>query len=369
MLNSKSIINYLLVLPLFVLNACGQSKNKQNSTKKIALENVINKPENPYYSNSDTSKLNVTDAEWKKVLPPDLYAVAREADTERAFTGKMWSSETKGTYYCATCGNKLFKSDQKFVSSCGWPSFFEQVSKNSITFKDDNSYGMKRIEANCGRCDSHLGHLFDDGPEPTGKRYCMNAVSLDFVPENAATENKGNLETITLGGGCYWCVEAVYENLKGVQSVASGFAGGTVENPSYAEVCTGRTGAAEVVEITYDKTVTNLDEIFQVFFTVHDPTTLNRQGADVGTQYRSVIFYRNDEQKKAAESIIAELTKNNVYSSKIVTTLEPFKKFYKADDYHQNYYENNKSEPYCQMVIQPKIEKFEKVFKDRLKKK
>lgn len=369
MLNSKSLINYLIVLPLFILNACGQSKNKQNSTKTIAMENVINKPENPYYSNSDTSKLNVSDAEWKKVLPPDLYAVAREADTERAFTGKMWSSETKGTYYCATCGNKLFKSDQKFVSSCGWPSFFEQVSKNSITFKDDNSYGMKRIEANCGRCDSHLGHLFDDGPEPTGKRYCMNAVSLDFVPENAVTESKGNLETITLGGGCYWCVEAVYENLKGVQSVASGFAGGTVENPSYAEVCTGRTGAAEVVEITYDKTVTNLDEIFKVFFTVHDPTTLNRQGADVGTQYRSAIFYRNDEQKKAAESIIAELTKNNVYSSKIVTTLEPFKKFYKADDYHQNYYENNKSEPYCQMVIQPKIEKFEKVFKDRLKKK
>ena len=116
----------------------------------------------------------------KKYLPPDLYAVAREADTERAFTGKMWNSETKGTYYCATCGNKLFKSDQKFVSSCGWPSFFEQDNKNSITFKDDNSYGMRRIEANCGRCDSHLGHLFDDGPEPTGKRYCMNAISLGF---------------------------------------------------------------------------------------------------------------------------------------------------------------------------------------------
>ncbi|MES2747066.1 MAG: bifunctional methionine sulfoxide reductase B/A protein [Bacteroidota bacterium] len=370
MLNSKSLFNYLVVLPLFILNACGQSKNKQNTTTKtIAMENVINKPENPYYSNTDTKKVVLTDAEWKKILPEDLYQVARHADTERAFTGKMWNSETKGTYYCTACGNKLFRSNQKFTSSCGWPSFFEQENKNSVVFKDDNSYGMKRVEALCGRCDSHLGHLFDDGPEPTGKRYCMNAVSLDFVPDNAITESKGNLETITLGGGCYWCVEAVYENLTGVESVASGFAGGTVDNPSYEEVCTGRTGAAEVVEITYDKTKTNLDEIFQVFFTVHDPTTLNRQGADVGTQYRSVIFYKNDEQKKAAESIIAELNKNNVYSSKIVTTLEPFKKFYKADDYHQNYYENNKNQPYCQMVIQPKIEKFEKIFKDRLKKK
>ena len=370
MLNSKSLFNYLVVLPLFILNACGQPNNKKNTTTKtIAMENVINKPENPYYSNTDTKKVVLTDDEWKKILPEDLYQVARHADTERAFTGKMWNSETKGTYYCAACGNKLFRSNQKFTSSCGWPSFFEQENKNSVIFKDDNSYGMKRIEALCGRCDSHLGHLFDDGPEPTGKRYCMNAVSLDFVPDNAIAESKGNMETITLGGGCYWCVEAVYENLTGVQSVASGFAGGTVDNPSYEEVCTGRTGAAEVVEITYDKTKTNLDEIFQVFFTVHDPTTLNRQGADEGTQYRSAIFYKNDEQKKAAESIIAELTKNNVYSSKIVTTLEPFKKFYKADDYHQNYYENNKNQPYCQMVIQPKIEKFEKIFKDRLKKK
>lgn len=361
----KKLLNCLMIVQLFIFNACGQSTKKSESKN---MENVISKPENPYYSNTDTTKLNVSNTEWKKILSPNLYAVAREADTERAFTGTMWNSETKGTYYCATCGNKLFKSDQKFTSSCGWPSFFEQENKNSITFKDDNSYGMRRIEANCGRCDSHLGHLFDDGPEPTGKRYCMNAVSLDFVPDAIAT-TKSNLETIVLGGGCYWCVEAVYENLQGVEKVVSGFAGGNVENPSYEEVCTGTTGAAEVVEITYDKTKTNLDEIFKVFFTVHDPTTLNRQGADVGTQYRSVIFYENEEQKKAAQSIIAELNESKVYASKIVTTLEPFVKFYKAKSDHQNYYNNNKNQPYCQMVIQPKIEKFEKVFKDRLKNK
>ncbi|KQW97743.1 peptide-methionine (S)-S-oxide reductase MsrA [Flavobacterium sp. Root420] len=195
---------------------------------------------------------------------------------------------------------------------------------------------------------------------------CLFALSLNGFAQN---KKASNLETITLGGGCYWCVEAVYENLDGVKSVVSGFSGGNVANPTYEEVCTGETGHAEVVQITYDKTVTDINEIFKVFFTVHDPTTLNRQGADVGTQYRSVIFYKNDEQRKAAQSIIAELNKAKVYSSPIVTKVEPFKKFYKAEDYHQNYYANNKSQPYCKMVIQPKLEKFEKVFKDKLKKK
>ena len=178
-----------------------------------------------------------------------------------------------------------------------------------------------------------------------------------------------NLETITLGGGCYWCVEAVYENLDGVKSVVSGFAGGKTDNPTYDDVSNGSTGHAEVVQVLYDPSVINIDEIFKVFFTVHDPTTLNRQGADVGTQYRSVIFYKNAEQKKAAETIITALNKTKVYSKPIVTTIVPLTKFYKAEEYHQNYFARNKNQRYCQMVIQPKIEKFEKVFKNRLKKK
>jgi methionine-S-sulfoxide reductase len=198
--------------------------------------------------------------------------------------------------------------------------------------------------------------------------FAIIAQSTMAQTKPKTTNNMSNLETITLGGGCYWCVEAVYENLKGVQSVVSGFAGGKKDNPTYKEVCSGTTGYAEVVQITYDKTVTNLDEIFRVFFTVHDPTTLNRQGADVGTQYRSVIFYKDETQKQAAQNLIAALKKAKVYNSPIVTTLEPLTKFYKAEDYHQNYYQNNKDQPYCQMVIQPKIEKFEKVFKERLKK-
>jgi peptide-methionine (S)-S-oxide reductase len=201
------------------------------------------------------------------------------------------------------------------------------------------------------------------------KKIVLLAVIISNFTFGQHKVAKNNLETITLGGGCYWCVEAVYENLNGVTSVVSGFSGGKIANPSYEEVSSGKTGAAEVVQITFDKTVTNLDEIFKVFFTVHDPTTLNRQGADVGTQYRSVIFYKNEQQKKEAQSIIAELNKAKVYANPIVTAVEPFKAFYKAEDYHQDYYANNKNKSYCQMVIQPKIEKFEKVFKDKLKKK
>lgn len=138
---------------------------------------------NPYYSNTDTRHLNVSNAEWKKILPPALYATAREAATERAFTGKFWNANAKGTYYCAVCGNKLFRSDAKFASDCGWPSFFEPSRKDAVIYKEDHTYGMDRTEVLCARCDSHLGHIFDDGPKPTGKRFCMNSVSLDFQPD------------------------------------------------------------------------------------------------------------------------------------------------------------------------------------------
>ncbi|QDH80903.1 peptide-methionine (R)-S-oxide reductase MsrB [Echinicola soli] len=168
----------ILMIGIMLTAIIGCSKGQSNQTQGTQK----GKTANPYYSKTDTTKLDVSDAEWKKILPPFLYAVAREASTERAFTGKYWDSDTKGTYYCAVCGNKLFLSEAKFQSDCGWPSFFEPVRQNSVIYKEDNSHGMNRIEVLCGRCDSHLGHIFNDGPPPTHKRFCMNSVSLDFEP-------------------------------------------------------------------------------------------------------------------------------------------------------------------------------------------
>ena len=177
------------------------------------------------------------------------------------------------------------------------------------------------------------------------------------------------LDTVILAGGCFWCVEAIYQRLNGVISVTSGYAGGTVKNPSYREVCMGTTGHAEAIEIVYDKNVVSLTEVLQVFFKVHDPTTLNRQGNDEGTQYRSAIFYRNEEQRKVAVEVKDGLNKSGAFNKPIVTEITAFTNFYKAEDYHQDYYNQNKnSNSYCQFVIVPKVEKFEEYFKDKLKK-
>ncbi len=170
---------FILLIPIISLTACGQSKvgNDEQKAKKN------NQAMNPYYSTTDTAKLILTDAEWKEVLPDEVYQVSRHAETERPFTGKYVNTDEIGTYYCAACGNRLFRSTAKFSSGCGWPSFFEQDNMSSIIFKRDRSHGMERVEALCGRCDGHLGHLFEDGPPPTGKRYCMNSIVLDFIPD------------------------------------------------------------------------------------------------------------------------------------------------------------------------------------------
>lgn len=174
-------------------------------------------------------------------------------------------------------------------------------------------------------------------------------------------------DTATLGGGCFWCLEAVFEQLRGVESVTSGYSGGTIGRPTYEQVCSGNTGHAEVVKVEFDPTVISFREILEIFFAIHDPTTLNRQGADVGTQYRSVIFYHSDEQKAIAEQLIAELNDEAVYSRPIVTQLVPATDFYAAEDYHQGYYRGNPMQGYCQAVIAPKLAKFRQAFSEKLK--
>jgi peptide-methionine (S)-S-oxide reductase len=180
--------------------------------------------------------------------------------------------------------------------------------------------------------------------------------------------NKSGLETATFGSGCFWCTEAIFLNVDGVESVVSGYTGGKVNNPTYKEVCSGLTGHAEVIQLTYDPAKVSYEELLEFFWKTHDPTTLNRQGNDVGTQYRSVVYYHSDEQKQLAEHYKKKLDESGAFNAPIVTEISPATKFYKAEDYHQNYYNLNSSAPYCSYVIQPKLEKFKKVFKEKLKK-
>ncbi len=180
------------------------------------------------------------------------------------------------------------------------------------------------------------------------------------------TEN-GRFEVATLAGGCFWCLEAVYEELKGVEKVESGYSGGSVPDPIYEQVCMGTTGHAEVVQLTFDPDVVSFREILRVFFTIHDPTTLNRQGADVGTQYRSAVFYHDEDQKRAAQEVISEVEAKGIWNGDIVTEITPFEKFYPAEGYHQEYFRNNQRQPYCQVVIAPKVAKFRKEYLEKLK--
>jgi peptide-methionine (S)-S-oxide reductase len=196
------------------------------------------------------------------------------------------------------------------------------------------------------------------------------AVAGVLVGVNAmsqTTNSSSPRETITLGGGCFWCTEAVFEQLKGVEKVESGYSGGSVPNPTYEQVCGGDTGHAEVSQITFDPKVVSLNDILKVFFTVHDPTTLNRQGNDAGTQYRSVIFYRNAQQKTVAEQVIKEIAAAKIWDGRIVTEVTPFKAFYRAEDYHQEYFRLHGAQPYCQIVIAPKVAKFREHFRSLLK--
>lgn len=340
---------------VFALNACGQPQSaavyhagtKQNDTGFVVKKSV---------------------EEWRKSLTPDQFDVLINKGTERPYTGKLLHNDKTGNYVCAACDNVLFKSDAKFDSHCGWPSFDKAIENGKVITKTDKSYGMDRTEVLCARCGGHLGHLFDDGPTKTGLRYCINSASLGF---KAAQKQKiptvASTDTVVLAGGCFWSIQAIYQKLKGVTNVAVGYTGGTKANPTYDDVSSGNTGYAESVQIVYQPNEIKLVDILKVFFSIHNPTTVNRQGADVGTQYRSAIFYNNEQQKNVAAEVIGSLQENQVFDQTIVTKVQPLSKFYKAEDYHQDYYNNNKGQGYCQIVVAPKIEKFEKAFKDLLK--
>ncbi len=329
--------------------ACGQESNASTAPngKDVPMPTRTANA-TPRYSKSgfDVTPLEKSAIlELAKKLTPEQWNVTQDAGTERAFCGGLLENKEKGIYVCVVCGLPLFRSTAKFESGTGWPSFFEPFDKAHITEIRDDSFGMIRTEIRCARSGSHLGHVFDDGPDPTGMRYCLNSAALKFIkdgdplpPESRPVE----METAYFAGGCFWGVEDVFQQIPGVIDAVSGYMGGKTSSPTYEMVCRHMTGHAETVKVVFDKKRTSFRELLDVFFKNHDPTTLDRQGPDVGDNYRSAIFAVDAEQKQAADAFIAELTKTKAFREPIVTqVVEGGGAFWPAEDYHQDYHQRH----------------------------
>ena len=338
-------------------------------------------------------KVDYETAGWNKRLTDKQYYILREKGTERAFTGALLENKESGVYSCAGCKLPLFSSDTKFKSGTGWPSFYAPIAEENVAEDRDETLGMVRVEVLCARCDGHLGHVFEDGPQPTGLRYCLNSESIGFTAQAAVNtltaeayaksggtvEDKGAVlpkatqdvalaekageAKLVLAGGCFWCTEGIFESVDGVKSVVSGYIGGDPERADYKAVCTGTTGHAEAIEITYDPAKRSVGDLLRVFFSTHDPTTKDMQYPDRGTQYRSAVFYKDDAEKALTEAYIQQLNAAKAFDDPIVTTLEPLSEFYPAEAYHQDFLKQNSDHPYMKRWYPAKKAKLEKLLK------
>ena len=303
----------------------------------------------------------------KQKLSAEQFAVTQRCGTEPPFRNAYWDNHQPGIYVDVVSGEPLFSSLDKFDSGTGWPSFTQPLKGTEIAEKKDTSFGSVRTEVRSKQADSHLGHVFEDGPrEKGGMRYCINSASLKFIPvAEMAQAGYGKLlepfvaaglikapssETAILAGGCFWGMEEIIRQLPGVIKTTVGYSGGKTADPTYKEVCTGTTGHAEAIEVVFDPARLSYEGLLDYFFRMHDPTTLNRQHNDVGTQYRSAIFYTSEAQKQTAESVKAKLEQAKKFNRPITTEITAASKFYSAEDYHQKYLVKNPGGYTCHVL-------------------
>jgi peptide methionine sulfoxide reductase msrA/msrB len=299
----------------------------------------------------------------KNKLSPVQYHVTQQCGTEPPFQNEYWNNHAEGIYVDVVSGEPLFSSKDKFDSGTGWPSFTRPIKSGTVTEKSDLSHGMRRVEVRSKDANSHLGHLFPDGPGPEGLRYCINSASLKFIPldqleaqgygefvpllndsKAAPSAEKGGIateETAVLAGGCFWGVEELIRQLPGVISTEVGYTGGSISNPTYEMMTTGRTGHAEAVRIVFDPRKLSYGDLLRYFFRLHDPTTLHRQGNDRGTQYRSAIFYSSAQQRSTAEEVMKEVKASGRWKAPLVTEISSASEWYRAEEYHQDYLQRN----------------------------
>ena len=275
--------------------------------------------------------------EYRQLTPEEKHVIL-DKGTESPFNGAYWNFHGKGIYICKRCGSPLYKSEDKFDSDCGWPSFDDEVSGAVKRIPDRDGL---RTEIVCAKCGGHLGHVFlGEGFTPKNTRHCVNSISMKFIPAQQAAET----DTAIFAGGCFWGVEYHFAKVPGVLSAVSGYTGGQKKRPTYEEVCSGRTGHFEAVEVVFDPSKTTYETLLKLFFEIHDFSQENGQGPDIGEQYKSAVFYGNDAQKKEAERIVDTLKKKGY---RVATRLLPTKPFYKAEDYHQDHYSKTGETPYC----------------------